>query len=226
MLGVLTSVGLAEACINVMSQLQPAWNPHRLSVDIQSLHQPKRDWLPHVLQDMFMIKLSKHPHVQVTHAYNDGSINGSRSGCGLFIRDYISGNLYTDTKVSRCLPAHMSSTRAELYAVLEALHIVAPNHMNSCAYTYGRDTASHDRVAMRLRLGYKYFWEVSASPRVCCVLRAAPRGHTLRHCIMECPFIAKFRPQGQPDLCSLIDHLDSATLRDVLREYPQFARRL
>ncbi|MPC08062.1 hypothetical protein E2C01_000633 [Portunus trituberculatus] len=34
----------------------------------------------------------------------------------------------------------------------------------SCAYTYGRHTASHDRVAMRLRLGYKYFWEVSASP--------------------------------------------------------------
>ncbi|MPC08670.1 hypothetical protein E2C01_001263 [Portunus trituberculatus] len=27
----------------------------------------------------------------------------------------------------------------------------------SCAYTYGRHTASHDRVAFRLRLGYKYF---------------------------------------------------------------------
>ncbi|MPC27045.1 hypothetical protein E2C01_020197 [Portunus trituberculatus] len=34
----------------------------------------------------------------------------------------------------------------------------------SCAYIYGRHTASHDRVAMRFRLGYKYFWEVSASP--------------------------------------------------------------
>ncbi|MPC68526.1 hypothetical protein E2C01_062728 [Portunus trituberculatus] len=34
-LGVLTSVGVAEACINVvMSPLQPAWNPHRVSVDI------------------------------------------------------------------------------------------------------------------------------------------------------------------------------------------------
>ncbi|MPC33230.1 hypothetical protein E2C01_026573 [Portunus trituberculatus] len=113
-----------------MSPLQPAWNPHHVSVDIHSLHQPKRDWLPHVLQDMFITKLSKYPHVQAIHVYCDGSVNGSRSGCGLFIRDYISANLYTDTEVSRRLPAHMSSTRAELYAVLEALHIVAPLHKN------------------------------------------------------------------------------------------------
>ncbi|MPC75032.1 hypothetical protein E2C01_069416 [Portunus trituberculatus] len=53
------------------------------------------------------------------------------------------------------------------------------------------------------------------------------RGHTLRHYITECPHIAKFRPQGQHDLYSLIDLLlDSATLRDILREYPQFAPRL
>ncbi|MPC93383.1 hypothetical protein E2C01_088509 [Portunus trituberculatus] len=38
---------------------------------------------------------------------------------------------------------------------------------------------------------------------------------------MECPLIAKFRPQGQHDLYSFIDHLlGSATLRDILREYP------
>ncbi|MPC90444.1 hypothetical protein E2C01_085432 [Portunus trituberculatus] len=56
-----------------------------------------------------------------------------------------------------------------------------------CAYTYERHTASHDRVAMRLRLGYKYFWDVSASPGVCCVLYAAPRGHCV--IIMECPLV-------------------------------------
>ncbi|MPD02221.1 hypothetical protein E2C01_097788 [Portunus trituberculatus] len=113
-----------------MSPLQPAWNPHHVSVDIQSLHQPKRDWLPHVLQDMFMTKLSKYSHVQAIHVYCDGSVNSSRSGCGLFIRDYISANLYTNTEVSRQVLAPMSSTRAELYAVLEALHIVAPLHEN------------------------------------------------------------------------------------------------
>ncbi|MPC09909.1 hypothetical protein E2C01_002528 [Portunus trituberculatus] len=98
----------------------------------------------------------------------------------------------------------------------------------SCAYTYGRHTASHDRVAMKLSLGYKYFWKVGASPGVCCVLYAAPRGHTLRHYIMECPLIPKFRPQGQHDLYSLIDHLlDSTTPRDnILEQYPHFAPRL
>ncbi|MPC96067.1 hypothetical protein E2C01_091304 [Portunus trituberculatus] len=55
-----------------MSLLQPTWNPHRVSVDIQSLHQLKRDWLPHVLQDMFMTKLFKYPHVQAIHVYCDG----------------------------------------------------------------------------------------------------------------------------------------------------------
>ncbi|MPC86582.1 hypothetical protein E2C01_081416 [Portunus trituberculatus] len=70
LLGVLTSVDAAEAYINVvMFLLQPAWNPHRVSVDIHSLYQPKRDWIPHVLQDMFMTKLSKYPHVQAIHVY-------------------------------------------------------------------------------------------------------------------------------------------------------------
>ncbi|MPC61070.1 hypothetical protein E2C01_055133 [Portunus trituberculatus] len=75
---------------------------------------------------MFMTKLSKYPHVQAIHIYCDGSVNGSRSGCGLFIRDYISASHCTDTEVY----LHMSYTRAELYAVLEVLHIVAPLHKN------------------------------------------------------------------------------------------------
>ncbi|MPC08410.1 hypothetical protein E2C01_000997 [Portunus trituberculatus] len=41
------------------------------------------------------------------HVYCDRSVNGSTSGCGLFIRDYISANLYTDTEVSRRFPAHV-----------------------------------------------------------------------------------------------------------------------
>ncbi|MPC68144.1 hypothetical protein E2C01_062341 [Portunus trituberculatus] len=78
---------------------------------------------------MFMTKLSKYSNVQAIHVYCDGSVNG-RSRCRLFIRNYISANHYTDTEISRRLPAHMSSTKAELYAVLEALHIVAPLHKN------------------------------------------------------------------------------------------------
>ncbi|MPC52663.1 hypothetical protein E2C01_046539 [Portunus trituberculatus] len=53
------------------------------------------------------------------------------------------------------------------FVSIEAVALVFTMHVScvsqSCAYTYGRHTASQDRVAMRLRLGYKYFWEVSAS---------------------------------------------------------------
>ncbi|MPC89907.1 hypothetical protein E2C01_084870 [Portunus trituberculatus] len=56
----------------------------------------KRDWLPHVLQDIFMTKLSKYPHVQATRV-TDGSVSGSRSRCRLLIRGYISTSHYTLT---------------------------------------------------------------------------------------------------------------------------------
>ncbi|MPC53652.1 hypothetical protein E2C01_047550 [Portunus trituberculatus] len=98
-LGVLTSVGVAKACINVI-----------MSRDITCL--------------------------QSSDSYNFipkddlGSTDKCRSGCGLFICGYISANHYTDTEVSRWLPADMSSTRAEQNAALEALHIVAPLHKN------------------------------------------------------------------------------------------------
>lgn len=42
-----------------------------------------------------------------------------------YLRDYISQTEYTDYEVSKRLPAHMSSTRTELYAILEGLHIVS-----------------------------------------------------------------------------------------------------
>ncbi|MPC15076.1 hypothetical protein E2C01_007859 [Portunus trituberculatus] len=77
---------------------------------------------------MSITKLSKYPQVQAIHVYCDGSVNGRRSRRGLFIRNYISASHYTDTEVSRQLPAHMSFTREELYAVPEVLHIVAPLH--------------------------------------------------------------------------------------------------
>ncbi|MPC80695.1 hypothetical protein E2C01_075283 [Portunus trituberculatus] len=105
-----------------MSPLQPAWSPHCVSVDIQSLHQPKRDWLPHVLQDMFMIKLSKYPHVQAIHFYCDGQsmAGGLDVGCSS-----MTTSLPISTLTLR-FPGgslHTSSTRAELYAILEALHM-------------------------------------------------------------------------------------------------------
>lgn len=70
--------------------------------------------------------------------------------------------------------------------------------------TYGRKSALYDLVVMRLRLGYKYYWEVSGAPPESCALCARPGGHTLQHYALECPAIACYRPQGLSDVPSLV----------------------
>ena len=121
----LTTLGVAEDCVDIaVLPIQPAWNHNSFRIDIRSLFHPKENRLPYVLEDMFITKLSKYPHFQTIYIYCDGSDNGSRSRCGPFVGDYTSSTHYNDTDVSRCLPAHMSSTRTKLYAILEALHIV------------------------------------------------------------------------------------------------------
>ena len=341
----LTDSGVLEACLGLVHSLpQPTWHPSRVSVDIEKLALPKRDWFPHILQDHFMTKLSNYPRVRAVHIFCDGSVDGSKSGCGVFIRDYVSPTQYTDTEVARRLPGCLSSTRAELYAILESLHAVmalqkdvylfvdsqaallellspfptdcdlvnrclnsiraleaagarvhftwVPSHVgiqhnekadclarqalqdnsvdpgteytlsfvqtrikdyfsasiatqlgrccahgstssvhyvsvaNHCAYPYGRHSAAQDAVAMRLRLGYRYYWEVSDSPAVCCTLCAKPGGHTLHHYVMECPSIDNFRPQADLDLPQTICWLlRNDVLPAILKEHPRFAPR-
>ncbi|KAK4321869.1 hypothetical protein Pmani_007332 [Petrolisthes manimaculis] len=296
----LRSVGIMEECLGVItSPRQPTWRPHRVSVDIEKLTQRKSEWIPQVLRNHFLLKLSQYSHRQVIHIYCDGSVDGSKSGCGVFIRDYTTPDQYTDTEVTRRLPHHLSSTRAELYAILQALHTVIalnkdvyifvdsqaalyellstspcdcdlvnkcfvaidgleqsgarvqfvwiPSHVgikfneradflarqalqddtvdpgaeytlgyirnkiktyvsntitdqlehcciigstssrhyvdiiHNSHHTYGRHSDLYDVTAMRLRLGYKYYWEVSGSPAVSCTLCHQPRGHSLKH---------------------------------------------
>ncbi|KAK4312706.1 hypothetical protein Pmani_015891 [Petrolisthes manimaculis] len=296
----LRSVGIMEECLGVItSPRQPTWRPHRVSVDIEKLTQRKSEWIPQVLRNHFLLKLSQYSHRQVIHIYCDGSVDGSKSGCGVLIRDYTTPDQYTDTEVTRRLPHHLSSTRAELYAILQALHTVIalnkdvyifvdsqaalyellstspcdcdlvnkcfvaidgleqsgarvqfvwiPSHVgikfneradflarqalqddtvdpgaeytlgyirnkiktyvsntitdqlehcciigstssrhyvdiiHNSHHTYGRHSALYDVTAMRLRLGYKYYWEVSGSPAVSCTLCHQPRGHSLKH---------------------------------------------
>ena len=345
LMAALTGAGVIEAVLGLaQTPPRPPWRPTRVSVDIAKLPLPKSSYPPHVLQDMFMCKLSEYPQVQAVHVFCDGSVDGSKSGCGLFIRDYVSPVQYTDTEVSRRLPDHLSSTRAELYGILEALQHVAsslkdvflfvdsqaalrgllsptaadcdlvtrclkfisdledsgarvhftwvPSHVGilfndkadrlaqlalqddavdpgpeytmqyvkrslkdfvnssitndliqgcdegsaSCLhyvrvsqgsdYTYGRHGTSQDVVAMRLRVGYKYYWEVSHSPAVCCALCAAPGGHTLHHYVGDCPTLARFRPPDPLDLQQLICFfLNHNTLKPILQQLPKFAPR-
>ena len=104
----------------------PSWRPHKVSVDIEELAAPKHNWFPHELKHHFMHKLCNYSRVQAVHVYCDGSVDGSKSGCGLFIHNYTSPSDYTDTEVSKRLPGNLSSTRAELYVILEGLQIVLP----------------------------------------------------------------------------------------------------
>ena len=123
----LTTFDVLVSYLNVITTSgSSSWRPHKVSVDIEKLAAPKYNWFPHELKDHFMQKLSNYSRVQAVHVYCDGSVDGSKSGCGLFIRNYTSPSDYTDTEVSKRLPDNLSSTRAELYAILEGLQIVLP----------------------------------------------------------------------------------------------------
>ena len=80
---------------------------------------------------------------------------------------------------------------------------------------------------MRLRLGYKYYWEVyrGAEPEPC-TLCARPGGHSLQHYVQYCPVIDEFRPQGQWNLIELICYfIDNDILFKILKKHPMFAFR-
>ena len=104
--------------------------------------------------------------------------------------------------------------------------LVAVIMMQNSTYTYGTSSASHDSIAMRLRLGYKYYWEVSGSPAVPCKLCDTPRGDTLYHYVILCPHIDKFRPQRQLDLKDMICYFfNNSILKTIIKEFPNFAPR-
>ena len=76
-----------------------------------------------------------------------------------------------------------------------SFHYIGASQSFPC--TFERHNAPQDRVAVRLRLDYKYFWKVTYSPPIFCVLRNLLGGQILQHYVMECPLIAEFKPHGQ-----------------------------
>ncbi len=99
------------------------------------------------------------------------------------IRDYVNSSITDD--VAQCYHDDSPS----------CLHYVQVSQ--SSDHTYGRYSTSLDSVAMRLRLGYKYYSEVINSPAVCCKLCAVPGGHT--HCITmlgTLPVLKSLGPQN------------------------------
>ncbi|MPC09495.1 hypothetical protein E2C01_002108 [Portunus trituberculatus] len=103
-----------------------------------------------------------------------------------------------------------------------SIHYVHVSHTSSV--TYGRKSAAHDLVAMRLRLGYRYYWEVSGAAAVPCKLCHSPAGHTLAHYVMKCPLLVHFRPHGNWDLPPMISwFFNNDIIPAILKDFPLFA---
>lgn len=94
---------------------------------------------------------------------------------------------------------------------------------------YGRHktlTRHCDIVAARIRLGYRYLWQLQDNPPVShtkCKLCDEPQKHTVQHYIIECPTIAALRPPGVQylEFCQLL--LSTDLLEDILLLHPSFA---
>ncbi|XP_068245305.1 uncharacterized protein [Palaemon carinicauda] len=64
---------------------------------------------------------------------------------------------------------------------------------NNTRFTYGNSSVKCDGIVMRLKQGYKYYWEYKSGEGTACKLCDAANSHTLQHYIMECSSLAEFR---------------------------------
>ena len=93
--------------------------------------------------------------------------------------------------------------------------------------TYGKNLSYVDTVMMRIRLGYKYFWQVKGGEGQCCQLCKMNNAHTLHHYILECECIQTYRNDMlmtvKEQVCWLINN---NVIRDILKRFKNFAPRL
>ena len=99
-------------------------------------------------------------------------------------------------------------------------------------HTYGKGrlhTGPCDRIAARIRLGYRKLWELKyertgqAKPEYSsCVLCGESMANNLQHYISFCPKLKPFRPQGMRyhELC--IYFCNAENISPILDEYPGF----
>ena len=103
---------------------------------------------------------------------------------------------------------------------------------NETHFSYGAAcNVLADTVTMRLRLGYKYYWEYGGPSAGCatdrqCRVCGADGGHSLSHYVLACPPIAPFR---NPDIHTVSDQiiwwLNNGKVPDIVATYRTFAPR-
>ena len=122
---------------------------------------------------------------------------------------------------------HTCTMNNEMSASISLKHY--KNFMEN-KHLYGKGklhTGPCDRIAARIRLGYRNVWEVNISRSVrvnpvyaSCVLCEAPYANTLPHYINSCPKLKPFRPKGMGYHELLLHFCKPKTLYPILSLYP------
>lgn len=85
-------------------------------------------------------------------------------------------------------------------------------------------------VIMRLRFGYKYYWElgynVNKNDKKCRVCKVND-GHTLPHYILYCPHLTMYRNNTIHDVTQqIIWMINNEKIQEILSTYKEFAPRI
>ncbi|KAG0714460.1 hypothetical protein GWK47_014109 [Chionoecetes opilio] len=98
------------------------WHNTQVTIIISPLDKKKHMYAPHELKYIVLEKLSPFWQANSTHVWCDGSVMESgRAGCGILVRQYDVHGVVTDTHHAYRLSDAISSTQAELSAILLGL---------------------------------------------------------------------------------------------------------
>ncbi|KAG0725031.1 Gag-Pol polyprotein [Chionoecetes opilio] len=95
------------------------------------------------------------------------------------------------------------------------------------AVTYGKKGTQCDAMKMRMRLGYKYYWQykgVSTVEETRCTVCGAENGHTLEHYVLRCSCVSGFRNNNIDDVTEqIIWMLQNGVVEEILGNCKDFA---
>lgn len=92
--------------------------------------------------------------------------------------------------------------------------------------TYGKNSSYVDTVIMRMRLGYKHYWQVIGRDGECCHLCQESNTHTLAHYILECEHIRPYRNNSLTSVKEQVCWMLNNNVKKILKRYKNFAPRL
>ena len=96
--------------------------------------------------------------------------------------------------------------------------------MNNTNFSYGKAAAKYDVFMMRLRFGYKYFWEYGeGTDGIPCKLCGAISSHTLYHYIMECNGLDEYRCDGITNLTEMVCYMiNNNVVKKIMNKFTKF----